>query len=139
MPYFLCSFLQRQFLCSQGIFYDMKVLSKVHCSHGFLSWKCSETQVSLYFLFRQEVAQNTEFGGHFSRYESIRVLISCIMAHYTHCLNNQGFFLICLCKNATSCQTGSKGKFEFLGSCSLRNHDCSISYYFHILQNDLLL
>ena len=77
LPYFLCSFLQRQFLCSQGIFYDMKVLSKVHCSHAFLSWKCTETQVSLYFLFREEVAQKIEFWGHFSRYESIRLLISC--------------------------------------------------------------
>ena len=51
--------------------------SKVHCSHGLSSWKCSETQVSHYFLFRQEVAQKTEFWGHFSRYGSLMALISC--------------------------------------------------------------
>ena len=39
--------------------------SKEHCSHGFSSWKCSETHVSHYFLFIQEVAQKPEFWGYF--------------------------------------------------------------------------
>ena len=70
---------------------------------------------SYHFLSKQEVAQKTGYWGHFSWYGSIRLINSCV------------------CKAANDHQvqlplTSCNGKFEFLCSCSLRNHDCNLSY-----------